>query len=61
MSHAEVNDRANRLFKSGLRGKMLEKRLATLRQWQRMGMDAVSVDHLLMAVPVQVKVSRVRA
>jgi len=56
MSHAEVNDRANQLFKSGLRGELLEKRIATLRQWQRMGLEASTVDHLIMAVPTQFKV-----
>lgn len=52
MSHAEVNERTNRLFAEGLRGQVLERKVETMRQWQRLGLDAAAVDHLLPAVPL---------
>jgi len=55
ISHAATNDRVNRLFRAGLRGEALAKRVATLRQWQRLGMEEAVIDYLLMAVPLRVR------
>lgn len=54
MSHIEVNHRARKLFVT-LPVQEAEKRIATLYDLHRLGLDAQAVDHLLMAVPVTVR------
>lgn len=53
ITHAEVNERANRLFAAGMGELEMVFRVATMRQWQQVGLDAAEVDHLLMAVPLR--------
>jgi hypothetical protein len=54
MSHLEINHRARQLFVT-LPIKQAEKRITTLYDFHRLGLDAQAIDHLLMAVPVNVR------
>ncbi len=57
-THAEVNAMTNALFAAGLRGLDLERRVATMRQFQQVGLSARAIGQLLLAVPVEGKVAR---
>ena len=52
-THEQINKIINRLAESGVRGRRLEALSNTARQWQRAGLDADAIAHLLPCVPVK--------